>query len=271
MSGATRWRERYGPWAVVTGASDGIGRESAVALAEAGLHVVLVARRRDRLEALAGQLTADHRVQTRVVALDLGTREAVPTLLREVHDLEVGLLVAAAGFGTSGAFIDLPLEDDLAMVDLNCRAVVELAHAFGGRFARQGRGGLVLFSSVVAFQGVPRVATYAATKAFVQTLAEGLRAELAPAGVDVLASAPGPVHTGFAARASMRMGAALTPDVVARATLQALGRRGTTRPGWLSKLLGAALMTLPRAARTRVMGLAMAGMTTAGADREGSR
>ena len=147
------------------------------------------------------------------------------------------------------------------MIDVNCRAVVALAHAFGARFAQRGRGGLILFSSVVAFQGVPRASTYAATKAFVQTLAEGLGAELRPFGVDVLASAPGPVRSGFAARASMTMGAALSPDDVARGTLHALGRRRTTRPGWLSKLLGVSLLTLPRPARTGVMGLVMAGMT----------
>lgn len=255
------WRARYGPWAVVTGASDGIGRESAQALAESGLHVVLVARRRDRLEALARDLSRDHGVQTQVVAADLGSPEGVARVLEETARLDAGLLVAAAGFGSSGQFLDLAREEELTMVDVNCRAVVALAHGFGARFVARGRGGLVLFSSVVAFQGVPHATSYAATKAFVQTFAEGLRAELRGRGVDVLASAPGPVHTGFAARASMTMGMALPADVVARATLRALGRRGTTRPGWLSKLLGGALATLPRPARTRIMGAVMAGMT----------
>lgn len=257
----SRLRERYGPWAVVTGASDGIGRESAMTLAEAGVHLVLIARNRDRLDALARDLATTHGIETRVVAADLGTHEALDTVVAETQGLDVGLLVAAAGFGTSGAFLSVPTEDDLAMVDVNCRAVVALAHAFGARFARRGRGGLVLFSSIVAFQGVPRATTYAATKAFVQALAEGLGAELGPLGVDVVASAPGPVHSGFAARASMTLGAAMTPDVVARGTLRALGRRRTTRPGWLSKLLGLSLMTLPRAARTRILGVVMASMT----------
>jgi hypothetical protein len=115
-------------------------------------------------------------------------------------------------------------------------------------------------SSVVAFQGVPRAANYAATKAYVQSLAEGLRAELRPLGVDVVASAPGPVHSGFAERAGMRMGLALTPSAVASATLAALGRRGTVRPGWLSKLLGWSLALLPRWVRVRVMALVMGGM-----------
>jgi len=120
---------------------------------------------------------------------------------------------------------------------------------------------LVLLSSLVGFQGVPRAAHYAATKAYVQTLAEALHVELGPLGVDVLASAPGPVHSGFAARADMRMGVALQPSAVARVTLSALGHTTTVAPGLLSKVLLGALVPLPRWARTRVMGRVMRGMT----------
>lgn len=116
-------------------------------------------------------------------------------------------------------------------------------------------------SSLLAFQGVPRAANYAATKAYVQSLAEGLRVELAPFGVDVVASAPGPIHSGFGARAAMTMSMGQTPDVVARTTLDALGRWGTVRPGWLSKLLEASLSFLPRWGRVRILTLVMGGMT----------
>jgi short-subunit dehydrogenase len=252
---------RYGPWAVVTGASDGIGLALARRLAGAGLHLVLVARRAGLLEQLAEELRAAAKVEVLVVAADLSGPEGIRAVLDAAAGREVGLLVAAAGFGTSGPFVDGRLEDELALIDVNCRAVAALAHHFGGRFARQGRGGLVLLSSVVAFQGVPRAATYAASKAFVQSLAEGLRAELGPRGVEVLACAPGPVQSGFARRAGMRMGQAATPEVVARVTLDALGRRGTVRPGWRSKLLAWSLATLPRWGRVRVMALVMGGMT----------
>lgn len=147
------------------------------------------------------------------------------------------------------------------MVDVNCRAVAALAHAFGRTLAERGRGGLVLMSSLVAFQGVPRAANYAATKAYVQSLAEGLHTELAPFGVDVIASAPGPVHSGFARRAGMVMGLAAQPAVVAEATLRALGRRTTVRPGLLSKLLELSLAVLPRWGRVRMMAKVMGGMT----------
>ena len=256
-----RFCSKYGPWSVVTGASDGIGREIAYRLAENGLSVVLVARRQDRLTELAEDLAQRHGVGTRVVTADLGQIAGVEEVVRETADLDVGLLAASAGFGTSGPLLDAALDEELAMLDVNCRAVLALTHAFGNRFAARGRGGIVLMSSIVGFQGVPLTANYAATKAYVQTLAEGLRLELAQQGVDVLASAPGPVASGFARRADLRMGQALTPTHVGQATLDALGRRTTVRPGWLSKLLGYSLATLPRAGRTRVLSAVMRGMT----------
>jgi len=255
-----RIRARYGPWAVVTGASSGIGREFSTRLAEAGFHLVLVARRREVMERMAAEFLADHGVESRVVAIDLASEGAAAAVEAATLDLEVGLLVAAAGFGSSGRFVDARLDDEVAMVQVNCRALMELSLRFGRRFAGRRRGGLVLMSSLLAFQGVPFAANYAATKAYVQSLAEALRVELRPAGVDVVASAPGPVHSGFAARAGMRLGIGLTPVGVAQATLDALGRRGTVRPGWLSWLLEAALRPLPRWGRVRVMGAIMKGM-----------
>lgn len=256
-----RLRARYGPWAVVTGASDGIGREFAQKLAEAGLDLVLVARRELALSRLAETLRAQTGVAVRVLAADLGTPEGVAAVVAGCADLDVGLLVASAGFGTSGPFLDGSLDEELAMIDVNCRAVAALSHHFGQRLAKRGRGGLVLMSSLLAFQGVPRAANYAATKAWVQSFAEGLRAELRPLGVDVVASAPGPVRSGFDARANMKMGMALAPGVVAADTLAALGRRTTVRPGFLSKFLEASLMFLGRWGRVRMMGVVMGGMT----------
>jgi short-subunit dehydrogenase len=257
---APTFLQRHGPWALVTGASDGIGRACAEQLATRGMNLVLVARRREHLDALAAGLQARHGVACRVVAADLSELAAVQALADQTAALDIGLLVAAAGFGSSGPFVEDPLAEALAMTQLNATGLMALCRHIAPRLVARGRGGLVLFSSVVAFQGVPGSALYAATKAFVQTLAEGLHAELAPLGVDVLAVAPGPVHTGFAARAGLQMGLALTPDVVAAQTLRALGRQVTVRPGWLSKLLGWSLATAPRPLRVHIMGRVMAGM-----------
>jgi len=258
---AENFRSKYGPWALVTGASSGIGLAMATCLAELGLQIVLVARRRTALEQHARELMNRFGASTRVLACDLSKEGAVATILSEVGDLDVGIVVAAAGFGTSGPFVENDIGAELEMVRVNCMAVAELSHAFGRHLISRGRGGIVLLSSLVAFQGVPRAANYAATKAYVQTLAEGLHRELKPQGVDVLASAPGPVASGFGARAGMRMGFAQTPDEVARGTLRALGRRATVRPGLLAKTLEASLAMLPRGGRVSIMARVMAGMT----------
>ncbi len=200
-------------------------------------------------------------MQCRVWAADLSDLEAVHRLAEATNDLDVGLLVAAAGFGTSGPLLDSALGVETEMVDLNCTAVLALAWHLGRRMVQRGRGGVVFLSSLLAFHGTAHAANYAATKAYVQTLAEGLSVEWAPLGVDVIACAPGPVRTGFAARANLRMAQALSPDVVARVTLQALGRRTTVRPGWLSKLLGWSLAMLPRWGQVKVMTQVMKGMT----------
>lgn len=245
-------------WAVITGASDGIGRAFAVELATRNWGCVLVARRGDMLEALADELGADRCL---ILPLDLADPGAIDLLAHATAELPVELLVAAAGFGTSGPLAGGALEDELTMIDVNCRAVAAQVHLFAGRMAAQGRGGIILFSSIVAFQGVPRSANYAATKAYIQTLAEGLRPELKPYGVDVLSVAPGPIASGFAARAGLTMGMSQTPDVVAKGALAALGKTTTVKPGWLAKLLITSLGFLPRWGRTLVVGQIMAGMT----------
>ena len=252
---------RYGPWAVVTGASDGIGLAFARHLAAQGLSLVLVARREVVLKDIAAALQRAHGVQCLVIADDLADLAAVDRLVARTATLDVGLLVAAAGFGTSGPLLGSDLAAETRMADLNCTSVVAQAWHFGRRFAERGRGGVVFMSSLLAFQGTPRAAHYAATKAYVQTLAEGLRVEWAPLGVDVVASAPGPVRSGFAARARMQMAQTTPPETVARVTMRALGRQATVRPGWLSKLLGWSLATLPRWGQVRVIAGVMKGMT----------
>jgi uncharacterized protein len=253
----------YGAWAIVTGASEGIGRAFAVELAAHGLHIVAVARRGERLQALADEISQRYGTQTRVLALDLGERAALDALQAASADLDVGLLVAAAGYGSSGPLVASEIETELDQLQVNAGAVLAQLWHFGRLFSARGRGGIVLMSSVVAFQGVPMSANYAATKAYVQSLAEALRHELKPSGVDLLASAPGPVATGFAERARLHMAQAAAPEIVARETLAALGRRGLVRPGGLSKLLGWSLATAPRALRVAIMGHIMGGMAAA--------
>ena len=255
-----QFRDRYGPWAVVTGASSGIGKELAIRLAASGIHLVLVARRAELLEPLAATLAAAHAVSCRVVVLDLSQHDSMHTLFSKTDDLDIGLLIASAGFGTCGTLAESDISNELEMLDVNCRSLLQQTWHFSRRFADRGRGGVILLSSIVAFQGNPWSAHYSATKAYVQSLAEGLALELAPRGVDVLAVAPGPTATGFASRAGLKMGKAMNPADLAIPILNSLGRRTTVLPGFLSKLLAYALATLPRWARVRVMGMVMKGM-----------
>jgi uncharacterized protein len=261
MTSDSTFRNRYGSWAVVTGASDGIGREMARDLARRGMSLVLVARRDAALQELKQELESRHATACVAVTADLGTSDGRRRVTDATTDLDVGLLVAAAGFGSSGDFIAGSLDAERGMLAVNCDAVLDLSWHFARRFVARGRGGIVLMSSLLAFQGVPRSAHYAATKAWVQTFAEGLRVELKPHGVDVLAAAPGPVASGFAARADMRMALTTRADTVARQTLDALGRTATVWPGWLSKLLNGSLAMLPRPARVKVLALVMGTMT----------
>lgn len=256
-----KWVQKYGTWAVVTGASEGIGRAFCRECGAAGLSVVAVARRAEKLEELARELAHDFGVQVRIVAADLGEAEGLERLIQLTDDLDVGLFIASAGYGTSGPLLDADLASEHNMLEVNCFALIHGCVAFGRRFRNRGRGGIILMSSLVGWQGTPLSAHYSATKAYVQSLAEALYLELKPLHIDVLASAPGPVSSGFAARANMQMGLATAPETVARATLRALAHGSTVVPGILSKVLTYALWPLPRQIRSRVMGLVMSGMT----------
>ncbi|HVU60949.1 MAG TPA: SDR family NAD(P)-dependent oxidoreductase [Mycobacteriales bacterium] len=195
--------QRYGPWAVVAGASDGVGAAFAEQLAAAGISVVLVARREALLEELAARLP----VQTRVVGLDLSVPGAIDALVAATADLEVGLLVCNAGADT----VNLPLLswdlDELRrLVQRNCTAVLEASYAFGRGMVDRGRGGVVLVTSGAAWAGGATLAAYSATKAFDANLAESLWAEWHPRGVHVLSLVLGPTDTPALQRSLARHG-----------------------------------------------------------------
>lgn len=257
----TPFQQRFGPWAIVTGASAGIGRALAEGLAQRGLHLVLVARRAAELESFGQHLKRTYGIEVRCEPLDLSIPESTSLLAERTNALDVGLLVAAAGFGSSGPFVQADLNTEREMLAVNCRVLLELSHTFARRFVTRGRGGLILPGSIVGWQGTPGSAHYAATKAYVQSLAEGLHVELKPSGVHVLALAPGPVHSGFAERAGLRMATALKPEQIVTETLNALAAgRMTVEPGALTKLLSLALSTAPRSLRVRIMQRVMSDM-----------
>ena len=183
---------RYGPWAVVAGASEGVGASVARLLGERGINVVLVSRRQSVLAEVAATVASD----TRTLAIDLSDGGAAGALARETADLEVGLLVYNAGADpNSSRFLDRPVDVWQQMVARNCATVVSATHHFGQKMTARGRGGIVLVSSGAAWAGGDHLAVYGASKAFDLMLAEGLWAEMRPSGVDVLAMVLGPTDT----------------------------------------------------------------------------
>lgn len=257
--------KRYGPWAVVVGAAQGIGAEFCRRLAARELHLVMVALEDEELHALARDLEAAHGIETRVIVGDITSREVAERLEEATRGSEVGLLVCNAALSSTAAWLDTPLERHLAMIDVNIRAPLTLIDRFVRPMAERGRGGLILLSSMSALQGSPMVATYAATKAFTLSLAESLWDELLRSGVDVLAVVPGPTDTpGFRASAPRPTRFTPTPmsvePVVAEA-LAALGSRPWVVPGRANKILGYVFSrVLPRRPAIRFMGRTMRAM-----------
>jgi short-subunit dehydrogenase len=244
---------RWGGVALVTGASAGIGEAFARRLAGDGTDLVLVARRADRLAALAATLEADHGVRAHVLPADLVAPHAVPDLVAALsaRGLEVGLVVHNAGFGTAGAFHETAPELLLAQVDLHCRVPVELTRALLPGMIARGRGGVIVVASVAGFLASPSGPLYGATKAFDLHLAEGLWAQLRPLGIDVLAVSPGYTRTEFHAAAGID--ARALPDFawskaddVARTALERLGRDPSVVVDRKWRAVAALIRALPR-------------------------
>ena len=168
----------FGPWAIVTGASSGIGKEFARQLAASGFHVVLVARRLSTLEELGGRLATEFGVQYRAVGVDLTEEHFLGKLEEATHDLDIGLVVSNAGTWMLGDFVTMDSRTLQRSLRLNVEAHLDVAHHFGQYLARRRRGGLLLTASTAGLQGIPFSAEYAAAKAYVLALGEGLHGEL---------------------------------------------------------------------------------------------
>lgn len=192
---AAGFKHRYGPTALVTGASSGIGRAFAVELAARGLDLLLVARRTARLRALAAEIEQAHGVSVQVCGADLADPAAVEQIVAAAAGLDPGLLVSNAGFGLKGAHQDNDPARMAAMLQVNCAAPLQLTHRLVPGLLQRGRGGIIITSSVEGLMGIPYSAAYAASKAFTNSLGESLWGELSTAGVDVLALCPGSTDT----------------------------------------------------------------------------
>jgi short-subunit dehydrogenase len=189
----------FGKWALVTGASAGIGVALAEELAAGGTKLVLTARRKDRLDELACRLTATHKVSTEVIAADLADPNAPQKIFSFTKEkgIEIDLLINNAGFGAYGEFCDVEKQRLLNMVQVNCHAVVHLTRLYLPEMVARRRGDILVLASTASFQAVPYISTYAATKAFDLLFAEGLAEEMKPYGIRVCALCPGSTESEF--------------------------------------------------------------------------
>jgi len=227
--------DRYGPWALITGASAGLGAEYARQLAAKGLSLFLVARRTERLRALASEIAQDHKVDVETLSLDLTAEGWREKLIRAIGKREIGLLVNNAGFGITGNFLAMDADRLAQMARLNVEAVTLLSHDWLPKMVERGRGGMVLLASVAGYQPTPYMAAYGATKAFDLMLGESLAVELGPAGVDVITVSPGSTATEFheiAGVSRSAVGYTAKAENVVKQSLSLLGRRPSFIHGW---------------------------------------
>jgi short-subunit dehydrogenase len=250
--------EWKGKWALVTGASAGIGVALAEELAAGGTHLVLTARRLDRLQEVADGMRKKHGIQTHVVAADLAKREAPREIFEFTKEkgLRIDLLINNAGFGQYGELPQVETQRLLDMVEVNCTAVVHLTRLFLPEMVARRSGDILILASTAAFQAVPYISTYAATKAFDLFFAEGLAEEMKPHGIRVCALCPGSTESEFHAVADQEQFTArnMEPaDKVARTGLQALAAGKSYVISGLGNYLGAHSQRLvPRRLVTRV-------------------
>jgi len=254
--------KRYGPWALITGAAAEMGAEFAQQLAELGINLVLVSRRRERMEELARQLESTHGVQVMSIIADLSQPDFMSLIEPATRSLDIGLLINNAGFGAAGNFLAHDLDCEIAQLNVNCRAPLILSHVYGKRLARRGRGGIIFASSVSAYVAMSFETNYEAGKIYELFLAEALRYELAAAGIDVLALCPGTADTEYhIVSGNQTVGAMPVPPLVELALGQ-LGRPSVTIPGWYNRILTGLRQCTPRRLQAMVAGIIMGRLTS---------
>lgn len=249
---------------LITGASSGIGEAFARQLASQGHDLVLVARSEEALHELCDELMLREKILAHYVVLDLTKPDADAKLLAETdrHGIEIDWLINNAGFGSAGDFSTLPLDRELAMIDLNIRALVAITHRYLQRMRELGRGTIINVSSTASFQPIPFMATYAATKAFVTSFTEALVEENKPFGIRIMAFCPGSTKTNFFAASNIERPVTVkgqhTADEAVGAFLKSVGAgRARFVPGIVNRVGAALGAHLPTALSRRLMAKAL--------------
>ena len=255
---------RYGPWALIAGASEGLGAAFAKCLAEQGINLILLARRAEPLETLAAGLREGHAVDVITQSLDLADEQALVSFMGTL-DADLGLIICNAAYSAVGGFLETPAEQLKQIVGVNVTAPLLITRLLAPRLLTRGRGGVILMSSLAGNQGSANIATYAASKSFNTVLAEGLWQELKRAGIDVVAPCAGAIRTpGYQQAASgPEPPGTMDADDVASQALAALGHRPVVVPGRFNQFaLFLMRRLLPRKTAIRLMSSSTRGLSS---------
>lgn len=254
------FKEKYSDYALITGASSGIGKEFAKQLAKKGLNLVLVARRKDKLEEVANVLERQYRVTVKTIVLDLLEDNAVKTLVSKTENLRIGLLIPNAGMEVHGNFLGNNYELESKVVQLNTLIPMQLAHVFGKKMTQRKRGGIIFISSTFGHQSVPYFANYSATKAYILSIGQALNYELKKSGVNVTVLSPGLTKTEMS-RGMKDMDFSKMPIVemevtpVVKKAINALGKKQAVIPGTINIIMDVmGKFTTPRWINTNMFG-----------------
>lgn len=274
MTNVTVDKSKYGPWALVAGASDGVGAAFADAIARNGINVVLLARRARVLEDVAAGIQRRTGADTRVLTADLSEPDATASIVAATADLDIGLVVYCAGADADFAhFLENSIDASERMLQRNCLIPMQLSHHFGRAMVKRGCGGIVILSSGAAFVGAPNMAVYGATKAFDMIFAESLWCELRDQGVDALGVVLGETDTPSLRRLRAERGlagqdepvpGATTPEEVVSAAFKSLGKVPTCMAGKQIRRGARLIYPIPRGVLVRLM--ARMSRRTMGAD-----
>jgi uncharacterized protein len=245
---------KFGPWALITGASSGIGREFAKQIAASGINTVLVARRQNLLEEAGREIVQEFGVQYRAIVADLSESSSLQILAQATEDLDIGLVISNAGTGNPGEFLKLDRDEMAALMRLNAFTHMEIAHHFGRRLLQRGGGGILLGGAMGAAAGIPYMANDSASKAYVQAFGEALHVELKPFGVNVTVLIVAPTQTAIIDKfgmdpKSMPMKPMTTQQCVFEGLQGLLKNRSRILPGRMNRIMEGLIPT----SATRVM------------------
>jgi len=251
-----RSKNRFGPWAIVTGASSGIGKEFARQIAASGLYVVLVARRQSALEELGHELATEYGVQYRTVSVDLSDEGFLEKVTAVTRDLDIGLVISNAGAIAYGNFLTTERASLYRGLHLNATAHLNLIHHYGQHLTKRGRGGVILVSSTAGLQGTPYMADYAAAKAYVVSLGQALHVEFEKLGVNVTVLIPGPTNTAMlAASGTEPSDVPMKVMSAAECAAEGLAALSVNRSSHITGTMMRTMMTvIPRSVRPKMLG-----------------